>query len=191
MKKILLSLATLLTIMSANAVVGYSYTLQVSVPAGTAQVYANGSFNGWTFQALTNIGGDLWQLTGITSTEQSIQYSYACAQDWAYVEDYFGTHTLNYSPGSTATSNDIVSAWTNTPEPSGTGESALSPTKFAFAPHAFSITFEGSAAVEVYTAAGALIDATIATGTYTKGNLQVGVYIVKIDGIAKRIIIKN
>lgn len=101
-------------IMGLAAYSAAAVTLNVTVPAGTPQVYVAGAFNNWSLSsapALTPSGDNRFSadLPEISDSDLAGGFKYLCGRDWKYVEKSASGGEIGNR--TKATDNDVVGSW--------------------------------------------------------------------------------
>ena len=91
---------------------GDGLTFNVAVPEGTPAVYVAGTFNEWSFTAMTKVDDTHYTLTVENLSATGLEYKYTCGEDWKYVElTAEGGEVANRSYNA----NDVVAKWKEVP----------------------------------------------------------------------------
>ena len=165
------------TIIKTNA------TYTVEVPSGTNECYIAGISNGWTFQQLNKVDATHYNINMYTSIPDG--YKYYSGPAMAYVEkDKNGLEIADrvYS------ANDVVDKWASVYTDLKTVNS--NNIKLIMGKSTIRADFDGNARIEVCSLSGLLLRQAQATNTFTLDNLKAGLYVVKINGVAYKVVVK-
>jgi len=159
-------------------------TYSVTVPTGTNACYIAGTMNGWIQQAMTKVDATHFNLNIPTATINDT-YKYCSGPIWAYEELDANNNVISNRSYS---SNDVVAKWKSVYSDVKTVNSdnikLMSGKSFIRA------EFNGNAIVEVYSLSGIVVKQANATNTISIDNLNAGLYIVKINGSAYKVVVK-
>ena len=158
-------------------------TYSVKVPPETNDCYIAGISNGWTFQQLNKVDATHYSTSIFTSTPDG--YKYCSGSAWAYVEkDANGNEIADRS----YSANDVVASWASIYTDVKTLNS--NQTKLITSKSSIRAEFDGNARIEVCTLSGLLLRQAQATNTFIVDNLKAGLYIVKINGVAYKVVVR-
>ena len=166
-----------------NSSIGLSYN--VTVPAGTYACYIAGTMNNWwSQQAMTKVDATHYTLS-IPAATVNDTYKYCSGPAWIYVEkDGYGNEMSNR----TYSANDLVAQWASV---YSDVKNITSDNAKLFSGKSFiRAEFDGNANVEVYNLSGILLKQANATNTITVDNLNTGLYILKINGMAYKVVVE-
>jgi hypothetical protein len=163
---------------------GFGPIYFVKVPVGTKACYIAGTMNNWTQQAMNKLNATDFTLNIPTATATDT-YKYCSGPTWAYVEkDASGNDISNRSYSTT----DVVANWalvySDVKNINSNNVKLMSGKSFIRA------EFDGNARVEVYNLSGVMLKQANATNTITVNNLNTGLYIVKINGTAYKVLVQ-
>jgi len=161
-----------------------------TVPAGTARVWIMGDFIGWSWnnlvEATKNVDGTFSFAIPLV---QSIEYKLYNSTDWAHVEvDALGVEVGNrkaaYPAG--ATTSITVIGWK-----AATSVSIPSADNYKIYTLNNSIVVEGvNSQIDIIDLSGRKLQSQKLTGNFTSNALKSGLYIVRVDGATKKVIVK-
>jgi len=159
-------------------------TYSVTVPVGTNACYIAGTMNNWIQQTMTKIDATHFNLNIPTATINDT-YKYCSGPIWAYEELDANNNVISNRSYS---SNDVVAKWKSVYSDVKTVNSdnikLISGKSFIRA------EFDGNANIEVYNLSGLLMKQANATNTISIDNLNTGLYIVKINGTAYKVVVE-
>ena len=170
-------------------------TVVATVPEGTGdKVWIQGGFNGWNFangaggQLMTKNGNGTFSYTikSIASTE----YKLYNRQDWGFVEaDSAGVEVKNRSvtatPGTAITENIKVIGWK---QAYNTKVTDVNKDNLRIYSNNNKIVVEGVlSTVELFSLDGRRVQSERLSGTFTSQNLNKGLYVVRVDGNARKV----
>ena len=178
---------------NANDVVDFwkampKVTLNVSIGSGAipANLFVKGNWNGWATPIELTKSGDTYSgFIGGNAGDKiysNTQYKYYTNDPTA---DNWETRSDNRWSIYPAMS-DVISGFTTTIPVTGF-EQPETEINILRTPTGISVLFDGSANVELYSINGAMIDKTVAYGSYTR-DLNPGAYIIRINGKATKFI---
>jgi len=172
-------------------------TITATVPAGTTDVWVNGSFVGWNFPNSGNNGtGGIKCTKNIDGTfsftaplVQNIEYKMYNGQSWNNVEvDALGVEVANRKAAypADATAAITVVGW-KTP-------SAVSQVKAAtnviYTNNSIIVVEGVTSNVALFDITGRRIQSEKMVGTFTSKSLNTGLYIVQVDGATRKVAVK-
>lgn len=163
-------------------------TLTASIETGAipANLFVKGNWNGWATPIELTKSGDTYSgFIGGNAGDKiysNTQYKYYTNDPTA---DNWETRSDNRWSIYPAMS-DVISGFTTTIPVTGF-EQPETEINILRTPTGISVLFDGSANVELYSINGAMIDKTVAYGSYTR-DLNPGAYIIRINGKATKFI---
>jgi hypothetical protein len=160
------------------------FTYSVTVPTETNACYIAGTMNNWTQQVMTKVDATHYTLIIPTATVADT-YKYCSGPDWAFVEKDANGNDIN---NRTYSANDIVASWATIY--TDTKNIHSDNTKLTAGKSFIRAELEGNANVKVYNLSGVLLKQVIGTGNITINNLKTGLYIVKVNEKAFKVVVK-
>ena len=168
-------------------------TINATVPAGTTDVWAQGSWIGWNFVSAGGVGGQKCTKNAdgtfsfTANLVLSIEYKMYNGQSWANEEANADGSSLTANRSAVyPTDNNTsitVAAWKI---PSALKE--LDANKYKVYTNGQTIVVEGvNSQVEVYDASGRTMQSVKTMGTFTSRNMNAGLYILKVDGATRKV----
>lgn len=174
-------------------------TLLVTVPAGTDKVYVRGLYGNWNepLEMTYNEAENAWlfMIDGtriLVGNQQSYKYYYG-KDSWDEVEakedgSQRGNgedRTLDYEED--GIQRDNVPLWYGK-DPSS---EKINKAEYALTVNNSELQIKGNfKMVEIYTVSGEKVETTVVSGSYVKTGLPTGIYLVRIDNAAEKIMIK-
>jgi len=175
--------------------------ITATVPEGTDRVWIMGSWTGWNWgsdpespaleMTKQDDGTFTYTVTDVVSFTYNL-YNWP-GGDWSYVEAT-ADGLSKYPDRSASTDNKdeqiIVYAWMKD-APTGVVIPRVSAGKFIVFPIAGRIAVEGSfSQADIFNVTGQAIQSVKASDSFTSKILPSGVYIVKVDGVSQKVIVK-
>ena len=176
------------------ALVG-NITVNITVPAGTPDVWLIGSFEGWTadsahaLHATKNLDGT-W--TAVIPQVQNVQFKCYNSPGWTYEEaaDAAGSNLANNRSASFIADpvvNITVLFWKQV----FVGIKQVLPTSYRIYSNNGSVVVEGvNSRVTVYDIMGRVMESRNVKGSFVSGSLKTGIYIVTVDGYNQKIFVR-
>jgi len=172
-------------------------TVKATVPAGTDKVWIQGSFAGWTWDnpdPLEMTKQDDGTFTYTVKNVQAFSYKLYNWPDWSYCEYAEGNpssdvpdRAATFDPDAT-TINVSVFGWR---QDAPAAIPQVSADKFNTYSVGRQIVVEGaSSQVDIFNIAGQMIQSVKTSGAFTSKSLPAGVYIVRVDGVSQKLIVK-
>lgn len=161
------------------------------VPAGTDTCWIQGSLFGWNMaNAQKGVKNNDGSYTFTVKDVQSMEYRLYNRPDWDHPEaDSIGAERKNriveYPAG--AVTNITVIGWKNLAN--GIPQIALDKST-VFASKGTIVVNGAKALVELFNVSGQRIASVKTSGTYTSKKLTSGLYIVRVDGVTKKVLVK-
>jgi hypothetical protein len=165
-------------------------TMNVTVPANTANLYMMGSHLGWdgTSWAAGTKNND-GTFTFVIPSQDLFEYKYFNGQSWDNFEiDAAGTGVGNRTADAQikTTFNDVIVDWKIK-----TGLKGLDADKYSVYTRNNSIVVEGvTTKAELFDISGRNLQTVNAAGTYTSMSLNKGLYVIRIDGATMKVAVK-
>ena len=165
-------------------------TITATVPAGTTDVWVNGSFIGWNFnngaggqKCTKNIDGTFSFTAPLV---MSIEYKMYNGQTWNNVEvDALGVEVANRTAAYPA---DAASAITVIGWKTPAAVKEIDANNYKVYTQGHSIVVECvTSQVDLFDVSGRNIQSVRTTGTFNSKNLNAGLYILKVDGATKKV----
>jgi hypothetical protein len=170
-------------------------TITATVPAGTERVWIQGSFFGWEWddpEALEMIKQEDGTFTYTVEGREMFEYRLYNGPDWPNAEVGEADPTADL-PNRKATfvdngENVDITVWGwQIP----TANALVSAQNFRVYPVAGQIHVEGDfSQVAIYSISGHQLQSTKASGAVTSKVLPAGIYVVVVDGIAKKVLVR-
>jgi hypothetical protein len=166
-------------------------TINITVPAGTVEVWVVGSYNNWvmgtSIQATKNLDGTF---TAVIQDVQNLEYKCCCHNNWAYEEATAEGGTIANRVASFESGpefNITVANW----KLLFTSVKELAPNNYRWYSQDGSIVVEGvNSGVTVFDLTGRIVERANLTGTFVSKSLKTGIYIVRIDNQAHKMFVQ-
>jgi len=174
-------------------------TIKATVPDGTDKVWIQGSFIGWSWDdpdALEMTKQDDGTYTFTVPNVQAFSYKLYNWPDWAHCEYAEGDpssdvpdRTATFDPDNTDGIYPIsVFGWR---QDAPTAIPQISADKFIVFSTTGQIAVEGAfSQVDIFNVTGQAIQSVKTSGAFTSKTLSAGVYIVRVDGVSQKVIVK-
>lgn len=164
-------------------------TFNVTVPAGTENVYMMGSHLGWdgtSWQAGTKNSDGTFTFT---AKFDMIEYKYFNAQDWSGEEqkaDGTGIDNRAADAQLATTFNDVVEKW-----PAPTGLNLLDADKYTIRVVNNTVTVDGiNNSFELFDITGRNLQSVNTSGSFTSSKVNAGIYIIRVDGATQKVMVR-
>jgi hypothetical protein len=166
-------------------------TITATVPAGTQQVFIQGDFLGWNMDnALEGVKNQDGTFTFTIPMVMKIFYNFYNKADWTYVEagadgEKYPDRSATYPQDANISVNVI--AWKQT-------VSGIRDIKEAhntiYSQDQLLVIEDVKSRVEVFDLSGRVIENNSVSGTFKSNQLSKGVYIVRVDGATKKVVVR-
>ena len=168
-------------IIKTKAINGFVF--HVTVPPGTNACYISGAMNPNTFLEMARVDDTHYTIDINTNTPYG--YKYYSGPDLAFVEADANNNDI---PVRSYSSDDVVVKWKSVYSDIKTINSNY--TKLISGKSTIRAEFDGNGRIEVCSLSGLLLRQAQATNTFTVDNLKAGLYIVKINGVAYKVVVR-
>lgn len=166
-------------------------TITATVPAGTQQVFIQGDFLGWNMDnALEGVKNQDGTFTFTIPMVMKIFYNFYNKADWTYVEagadgEKYPDRSATYPQDANISVNVI--AWKQTVSGIRDIEEAHNT---IYSQDQLLVIEDVKSRVEVFDLSGRVIENNSVSGTFKSNQLSKGVYIVRVDGATKKVVVR-
>jgi hypothetical protein len=171
--------------------------MTINVPLGTDSVWIQGSFIGWNFDG-KGAGGKLCtkvadgKFSYVVKSVMGMQYRMYNQPSWSYPEvDSLGAERKNREAAYPADANLEITVINWKQKSPYTGINSLKREANTISSKDMSVTVTNvKSQVELFNAAGQRVVSEKVNGTFTSKKLNAGMYIVRVDGVTRKVVIK-